>query len=551
MGMVVDGSPSNGALVTPTWFWGLSCTIQNSDWVSGTVSVGASWVIRDAATHQVVWSGSNTTSINYGPDPTFVNQVYASITIGGMAIPYGNYEWYVTNDWKGSGSGGPYLFTLAPENRAPTASLVAPSGTIPTLTPTIVVNFSDPDTFGNFGTFAAYQIQVRPKAGGANVWDTDWVPTTGGEQSARSVSRVYAGSALSNMVEYEARARVQDGAGAPSDYTAWKAFTPQVMPGAPTGILPSGLITTLTPTFKGAYVQASGGTESRFQYRVWQSTVLIYDSGDVNSPIATGQVYGGAPALSWGTQYAVDMRSKDNLGVYGPWSAKVPFKTKSAPLTPSGLTPSGGAISPERYPTLGWAHNDPDGAAQTAAKVEVYDLTAGAYVSGYDPKTLAQSTGTHDMVTQLDLPSSVQWRVATQGDAGPGYGPFSAWQQFAVADVPLLTVTSPTVDEVLTGGVLTVTWTFSGGSGTQQDYRVRLYGDDGALRWDSGLEAGEDGELSIPSGVLHNLQAYDVQVSVRDTLSQEAVSPLIRVTTAWTPPDPVSGLMAAPVGGVA
>lgn len=452
-------------------------------------------------------------------------------------------------------------FSIAP-NAAPTATAISPIGgaTVSTTTPTLTLGFSDADT-GQLGRFDAYQVQVRRVSDETGMLDTGTVATSGGEQSARQVTLVYAGSALSNGTDYEWRGRVQDGGALWSDYTPWQTFTPQLVPNAPTGIEPAGLINTLTPTIKAVYSQGSGATEAGYQYEIRQGTTTIYQSGDVSGAIGTGQAYGtsnaastpsSAPALAWGTNYGLRMRSKDSDGAYGPWSSWVDFATNSAPTTPTGLQPSGAVIG-DTTPTLAWTHNDPNGDAQTKAKIELREASSGTPVSGYDPKELTQAGGTHDVTETLtdDPPTAYRWRVATMGTSGPGYGPWSDEREFTVAIVPTVSMTSPTPDEELTVPGGAVTWSFAGGSGTQQDWRYRVYAADGAtVVYDTNVTAGTAMTAPRPAW-LANLSTYFERVTVRDTLGQEGDTGLVRITTNWTPPATVVGLTALAVGSQA
>lgn len=467
----------------------------------------------------------------------------------------------------GDGTVGSYsayeTFTTS-VNQAPTAvpSSPAAGASVGTLTPTLIFSFSDPDAGDEF---AAYQVQVRRVSDQVSFWDTGLDPTTEAEQAANQVFLTYAGTALVNNTAYEWRVRVQDGDGLNSAYSAWRTFTPQLQPEAPTinspEAYPGAITDTLTPTISGSYNQGSGASEAAFQYRIWQGITIIYSSGDVATAIFTGQAYGTnnpsdspstPPALAWGTTYYVQMRSKDANGAYSEWTDEQPFRMNSAPLSPTNVTPAQNAVVSDQTPTITWTHREPstDDDAQTGAKVELYDVTAAAYVTGYDPKTLAQSTGLHTVTETLTVGHQYQLRVRTQGLAGPGYGPYSAPVTWTVATAPTITVTTPAVDEVRSSSSMTVEWTFSGGSGTQGNYRVRIYDDDGStVLYDSGTLAGTAIAHTIEAGVIQNGGAYYAEVTADDTLDQSGSSGLIPFTASFTPPASVADLTATAVGG--
>jgi hypothetical protein len=446
-------------------------------------------------------------------------------------------------------------------DRAPTATQVSPAAgaTIGDLTPDVTIAFSDPDPVAPFKTFGAYQLQFRRVSDQVSFWDTGTVATTPTQQAANNATATYAGTVLVNGTAYEWRGRVQDGQGTWSDYTGWRSFTPNAVPNKPTISTPVGLTNTLTPTMSGVYNQGTGGTESRFQFEVQQGGLTIYSSGDINTPIATGQAYGTVnagstpagtpPALALGTAYKVRMRSKDNASQYSDWTDWVSFNVVAAPLAPSNISPTGNAIVNDTTPDISWQHNDPQSNAQTAADIELFDVTAAAFVSGYNPKTLAQSTTTHTVVTVLTQPHQYRMRIRTKGLAAAGYGPYSDYQIFNDSVAPVFTLTAPALNDVESGSSLAVAWTFSGGSGTQQDYRVIVYADDmTTIVYDSGVIAGTALSYLVPAGTLHNAKDYFVQVTGHDTLAQAGATTKVHISTVFTPPATITGLLATPLG---
>jgi hypothetical protein len=495
---------------------------------------------------------------------------FSKIYAGPTLVSGTQYKWRArTRDNSGAsnaeGAWSAYLTFTPFVNQNPTASLVSPpaGAQVGTLAPTLTIGFSDPDTAtGDF--WDAWQIQVRRVSNQVLQWDSNWQTATSGQRTAGQAAVAYGSvggspTTLINGVAYEWRARVRDSYGGVSAYTGWRAFTPALAPDAPDVVSPSGLTNTLTPAITGVYNPGTGGTETAYQYQVRQGITTIYSSGDVTGVLGTGQAYGTnnpsdtpstPPALAWGTSYQIRIRSKDSVGAYSEWSEWIAFTTNAPPTAPSNVTPGNGAITPDTTPTITWQHNDPDGDAQTAADVELYDVTDDAFVTGYDPKTLSQATTTHDVTETLDLTHEYRVRVRTVGLAGPGAGPWSTPQTFVVADVPAVAVTSPAVDAVIAQSSLLVEWMFSGGSGTQQDFRVLLFAADGVtVLHDSGVVAGTALSYAIPAGAIRNGGAYFVRLNVRDTLSQEGVTGLVPFTASFTPPDTIEGLTVALVGG--
>lgn len=423
---------------------------------------------------------------------------------------------------------------------------------ISTLTPSLAFNFTDPDP-DIYGEFGAYQVQVQRVSDSVSFWDTGTKPATSAQSSANAATITYAGTALSWNVAYRWRVRVQNEAGTWSNYSAWNTFTPSNGPSAPTGIHPAGLTQSLTPTVSGTYVQGSGATESAFEYVVYSGGILIFDSGWVTGTLATGQAYAGtgSAALQWATAYTLQVRSKDSAGGIGPYCTPVAFNTDGPPNAPTNITPSGGAVVNTSTPTLGWQHNDPYGDAQTEADILLYDLTASAWVTGYGPtpKVVTQSTQSHTVTTALTLNHQYQLQVRTVGLTAAGAGPYSAATTFTYAAAPNVTMTSPTSGSTITAPSFPVTWTFSGGSGTQQDYRVQVFAADGITSvYDSGVVAGTALTATVPAGTVFNGNNYTVHLTVRDTLSQSAILSPVPVTVAFTPPNTLV-VTATAIGG--
>lgn len=444
-------------------------------------------------------------------------------------------------------------------NQIPVATLLSPIGnaTVGTLTPTLQFGYSDADGDAQTG----YQVQVRRYSDQVMFWESN--------QQAGAVTSVVYGSiggsptTLVGGTRYEWRARVQDSKGAWSNYSGWESFTPQAAPNPPTSITPSGLQNTLTPTVSGTYNQGTGAAEAAYQYEIRQGGVTIYQSGDVvATAIATGQAYGTnnpsdtpatPPALAWGTSYEIRARSKDASAVYSAWSSWQAFSTNAAPTTPTNLAPSG-AVTGDTTPALSWTHNDPNSDAQTEAEVELRKVSDDSVVTGYGPKTLTQSTTTHDVTeTLIASPATdYKWRIRTKGTSGPGFGPWSAWQTFTVATAPTFSVTVPTPSQVVAAPALVVGWTMTGGSGTQQSWRVRIYASDQTtLVHDSGVQSGTAVSYQLATGILSNSGTYYAQVTGEDTLSQAASSTKVLFTTDWTPPATITGLTAQSIGSQA
>ena len=112
-----------------------------------------------------------------------------------------------------------------------------------------------------------------------------------------------------------------------------------------------------------------------------------------------------------------------------------------------------------------------------------------------------------------------------------------------------VTMTSPTDGATLTSSAVTASWTLS--AGTQSTRRVRIYeSDQSSLIYDSGTIASATQSYDIPSTAgLRNGRTYYLFVNVVNNSGTPGDSGMIGVTTAWTPPDTVTGLTLTPIGG--
>lgn len=474
-----------------------------------------------------------------------------SVAYGGPALSSGvQYQWRARvrdggsiQQWSPWSS---WLSFTPQANTPPSVSQQAPAnGSAPgTLTPQFSWTYSD----ANGHAQAAYQLQVQRVSDSASMWDTGVVAT-----GASSVT--YGGTGLQAGVQYRWRVRVYDGYDW-SAYTGWWTFTPAVAPNPPTLTSPSGLVDTLTPQVQGTYNQGAGSAQQGYQYQVRSNGVTLYDSGQVNGAIGTGQAYGtnnpsdtpaAPPALQWGTAYEIRARSIDTNNQWSSWSAWVSFQTQAAPLAPANLSPADGAVVNAAQPTLSWTHVDPDGDAQQQATVELQRVSDGAAVTGY-PVTLTQAGGSHQVTATLTAspPTQYRWRVRTRATPGAGFGPFSPWQQFTVATTPAVSLSNPPNNGTVTSPNLTVQWAMTGGSGTQASWRVVIR-EAGQAIYDSGVQSGAAGSCTLPGSLLRNGKTYTVEVTVTDTLGQQASSGQRTFTTAWTPPPAISGVTAVPV----
>lgn len=222
------------------------------------------------------------------------------------------------------------------------------------------------------------------------------------------------------------------------------------------------------------------------------------------------------------------------------------------PATPSGLHPSGSAVSTSR-PTLMFD------AAQDITKLQVQvdptgNATSPAFDSGEIPATgglLDLSDARFDAAGATPFPPLAEgearlWRARQSNTAG--WSPWSGWTVISRASAGALVITQPPGDpDPDDDGVLVpvpiedntppVTWTYTTTDGAVQTaWRGRLYDDAGEVIADSGRTLGTDTDWTPNRGLTRNGQEGVIEVEIWDDTDRVA-----------TPGDPVSVLASKPV----
>lgn len=114
---------------------------------------------------------------------------------------------------------------------------------------------------------------------------------------------------------------------------------------------------------------------------------------------------------------------------------------------------------------------------------------------------------------------------------------------FIYAVGPTVTFTNPTMDDVVATSSMTVTWTTT----DQQKYQVILYEDGGdTIIYDSGLTTSTTSGHTIPSGSYSNDTAYDLYVSVQNSLLLDGASS-IDISIDYGYADMLLNVQASPV----
>ncbi len=168
---------------------------------------------------------------------------------------------------------------------------------------------------------------------------------------------------------------------------AWFEGEVNVAPSAPTGITPSGDISTLTPTIGADFndlnkVLNDGrawdkANRVHIQVRKMVDQTTMWDSEiTVDTSSRTTNTYAGT-ALLYFTSYQVRIRHRDRLNEWGAWSGWVTFRpvwSNRAPNQPGAVTRIGGES--HQRPTMEAAFSDPD---ETLPNGQPYDYMAKSY----------------------------------------------------------------------------------------------------------------------------------------------------------------------------
>jgi hypothetical protein len=227
---------------------------------------------------------------------------------------------------------------------------IGPSGQVISLTPTF--------SWSNVPNADSYEIWVNDGTSGQwkslldqIVTGTSWTPTTPlimGHSYRWWVRGVNSNSGLHGLWSD------------PVDFTLVPVATPTL-------IAPSGLTTTLTPTF--TWNSALGADH----YEIWVNNVTGGPGIKVFDQTVTGTAWTAATALNPGFKYIWWVRAINSNGVASPWSGGLSFKAEPV-ATPTLIGPGGSATGPST-PKVTFSWNRVPGAG--GYDIWVSDLTSG------------------------------------------------------------------------------------------------------------------------------------------------------------------------------
>jgi ketosteroid isomerase-like protein len=444
----------------------------------------------------------------------------------------------------------------------PAGLLPVNASSISTLTPTFEGTFVDADeTLPNGLTWdylANYHIQLRQQGSGTLKWDTTYAASPA-EQAARKFTRVYGGTSLSAGVVYEWRAEVYDRLGASSGFTAWQTFTTN-SGGVVTNTGPTGKQESNTGyTFTGSYTHPTALAATHARILLYQTGgILVKDSGEFAKAVSSGAGFSISwaestfPDLTRGVVYGTRIMLKDSAGLWtAPFSDTngIEFFANASPTIPTGLSPSGSAVSTSR-PLLVCQCSDADDTPATGFTVECrIKSNAGAVLFTRTMTLRAGTTATWEyQTTATDLATLATYKWDARGRDGTLDSAYSAEATFVYAAGPVVVITSPTEGEIITTNTPTIAWTVDGladGDQVQRQVYLRRIGTDEHV-YDGPLETSGVQSMVVPAGLLHEGDLLYALVSVTNSAPLTGTSPARSFSLDYPTPDPILGFIAAP-----
>src|SRR3989441_621629 len=340
-----------------------------------------------------------------------------SIAPGAVLNPGAGEWWIVTSNAAGSGPWSSVMtFTVAGTPPPPAATIVAPSGSLATATPTFTWNAGASAT--------QYLLWVGARPGGPR-WPSP-PPSRAGCPSGTGTCSLAPGATL-NPGAGQWWVVTSNAAGS-GPWSNGLSFT---VPGTPpppaaTIVAPSGSLATATPTFTWnavasataymLWVDDSSGGRSRATYTAAQAGCT---SGTGTCSLAPGLVLNPGAGQWWVVT--------SNASGSGPWSNGLTFTVAGTPPPPAAtlVAPSGSIAT--KTPTYTW--NAVAGATQYLLWVD--DSSGGRIRTTYTAAQAgcASRTGTRSVTPSVVLASGAGvWWVVT-GNAS-GNGPWSSGMTF-------------------------------------------------------------------------------------------------------------------------
>ena len=337
------------------------------------------------------------------------------------ALPAGSATWWV----QASNNGGPGAwstglnFTVV-SSPPQAATLISPSGSLTTATPTYIWNAVSNAT--------SYRLLVQDAAG--TRIDQWYSPSVAGCASGQGTCSITPSTALaSGTGQWWVQTKNSSGEG---PLSASLSFTVYSAPGAATLISPSGAIQTTTPTYTWSadagstwyYLWVDDITGNRIKQ--WVTAAQAGCGSGTGTCAVTSQVALASGSAQWWIQTY-------NASGYGPWSKGMVF-TVPAPVLPGKATlisPSGTIQT--TTPAYTWNADS----TSTWYYLWVDDSTGNRIKQWYAAAQAGCGSGTGTCSITPDVPvrGTSKWWIQTWSSVG--YGPWSTGMSFT-APAPVL-----------------------------------------------------------------------------------------------------------------
>ncbi len=415
---------------------------------------------------------------------------------------------------------------------------LTPSGTVTTLTPTFTGTFSDPSP-GD--TLAQYEIQVVYPAG-AQIWDSGIVTASPTETSNATFSKTYNGVALSFGSGYWWRARVANQNGNWGPWSGWVVINLVQGPNAPSAIVPTGLVASVTPAFSFVYSSPTSLNMQSYTYNLYLAgtTTSIYNHTTTVSAVSGATVSGTIPSAAGlvpGKSYTITFVSQDTNSANSP-AASATFNVAALPQV-APASPINNVLVNTHTPTFTWSYTDPN-YPQASYQLQVYNATTNALI--HDTGTVSSAATSYVLSgASIAFNTPISWRIQVTDTGGLGSG-YSAYAFATVIDAPQASITAPTNGATITSNTPTITWTYTASSGGQAQASASiLLADSNGNALQTYTVTGAATNFTLPVGVLVNDTTYQLTISVTDTASNTGTSATNTFTLQYTPPADMQG----------
>lgn len=252
-------------------------------------------------------------------------------------------------------------------------------------------------------------------------------------------------------------------------------------------------------------------------------------------------------ALKQGTWY-LRARTRSASGTISAWSVTRSVVVSHSPAV-TAVSPVGGGWALYGAGTVELTFRATD--AYSLDKISVYDIEifqGSTPVIQTGQVSVMSNLGT-DIKRTFTIPAvnknlPLQWRVRVRdsvsaGTEGGAWSSWSAWNTFYLGDAPTVAITSPTVDQIVSSGAPTFTWSRTTPSGqsiktTWVEVRDQV---NNALVWSKTLTT--QTSVTPEQTVLVNNKQYRLHVTVEDAVGLRAQTS-VAFSAQFASPDPIA-----------